>query len=358
MHEHYTTIEISAHNRTLRGRAIGKIKEYLQSIYRMDLATGSMRLRYNDAELVWKDFELEDFLKRRDGTPYKEEFIYEIGTQPGGKVVVGWVGVLKKGARSRAGFSILHRKRLITGWPDSWRPEKVYGFGGRNDLINQRLVGEVNLEDFEVSHTKDEINWAGDEEELVEDGLRKVCKPFMEVARKARGGEAAGHGPTSVQIDAAIRTLEEELSTPEFLDALALEDALPPADQIELSNRHVVENATSEAPTFVVKLSDMKINVYLDTVGSPNDPYFVNEDVKDQELAIVVNAQHPHWHMLEGENSVVNYLRHCVYDGVAEHRAARRSRLEPDTVKRLKDAYLRVAFEVLQGTNEEPSSEP
>ena len=52
--------------------------------------------------------------------------------------------------------------------------------------------------------------------------------------------------------------------------------------------------------------------------------------------------------MLEGENSVVNYLRHCVYDGVAEHRAQKQSRLKPDSVKRLKDQYLRVAFEVLQ----------
>ena len=53
--------------------------------------------------------------------------------------------------------------------------------------------------------------------------------------------------------------------------------------------------------------------------------------------------------MLEGENAVVNYLRHCVYDGVSEHRAARIRRLETDSIKRLKDNYLRVSFEILQG---------
>ena len=57
--------------------------------------------------------------------------------------------------------------------------------------------------------------------------------------------------------------------------------------------------------------------------------------------------------MLEGENSIENYLPHCVYNGVAEHRAARKKRLESDTVKRLKDNYLRVVFELLQSAEDE-----
>ena len=127
--------------------------------------------------------------------------------------------------------------------------------------------------------------------------------------------------------------------------------------QIQASNRQVVENAQSQDPAFVVTLNDMTIDVYIDTIGSPNDPYFVNENIDENKLAIVVNKQHPHWRMLEGENSVVNYLRHCVYDGVAEHRAARIRRLESDSVKRLKDNYLRVSFDVLQSSGEENEGE-
>ena len=213
-------------------------------------------------------------------------------------------------------------------------------------------MGEINLEEFEVSHTKDEINWDGEEEELVEDGLLEFCRPYMETARKARRGQPAEHGPSDVQVDAAIKALEEELKTPKFLEALEMEEVLPSVSQIEAGNRNVVENASNEDPAFVVSLSDMTIKVYIDTIGSPNDPYFVNQDIDEQNLVIVVNKQHPHWLMLEG-NSIENYLRHCVYDGVAEHRAARRNRLESDTVKKLKDNYLRVAFEVLQSDEEE-----
>lgn len=350
--DHYTIIEIREHYHPLRGRTIGKIKDYLRSIYRQDISSKMMVLTYNDNELEWERYSDDEFLVRKDGSFYKKGFIFEIDTDPP-KVAEGWVGVLRKGSRSKAGFSILHRQRVIKGWPESWRPESIFGLGGRNDLINQRVVGEINLEEFEISHTKDEINWHGMEEEKIEDGLLKECRSYMETARKARGGEAEGHGPLPVHVDAAIKTLEAEISTPEFLDMLSLEDALPPAEQLAASNHQVVENAASVEPTFVATLGEMTVKVYIDSIGSPNDPYFINEDKGDEEVLVVVNAQHPHWSMLEGENAVVNYLRHCVYDGVAEHRAAQLSRLEPDSVKRLKDNYLRVAFELLQGDGDE-----
>ena len=349
---HYTTIEIREHNRPMRGRTISKVKEYLASIYRIDIASSKMVLTYNDEELEWTRYQDDEFLARRDGGRYRQKFIFEIDSQPEKKVVEGWVGVLQKGSRSKAGFSILHRQRVIKGWPDSWRPEKIYGQGGRNDLINQRLVGEINLEDFEVTHTKDDINWSADEEELVEAGLKDECSAYMEAARKARKGQVQGHGPEPVHVDAAVKTLEAELSTPEFLDKLNLDDALPPLDQIEASNHHVLENARATDPTFVAQLGDTRVSVFIDDTGSPNDPYFINEEVADHEVVILVNQLHPHWSMLEGENSVVNYLRHCVYDGVAEHRARLRARLESDSIKRLKDNYLRVAFELLQQEGE------
>ena len=88
-----------------------------------------------------------------------------------------------------------------------------------------------------------------------------------------------------------------------------------------------------------------------------NDNDKANDEAKnkDNEIIIVINQLHPHWSMLEGENSIVNYLRHCVYDGIAEFRAAKMSRLEPDSIKRLKDNYLRVSFDLLQLDEEEES---
>jgi hypothetical protein len=243
---------------------------------------------------------------------------------------------------------VLHRKRVINGWPDSWRPEKIFGKGGSNDLINQRLVGEVNLEDFEVSHTKDEINWCGDEEDQVEAGLFDACKDYRAAAQKARKADTMDHGPSQVQVDAAIKTLEEELSTPMLLDKLALEDAIPPRDQVTAANSSVVRKASQSEPTIKAKVADVTISVFIDTNLSHYDPYLVVEAKSPNELLIVVSRAHPHWSMLEGENAIVNYLKHCVYDGIAEHRASVISRVDSETIKLLKDKYLRVAFERLQ----------
>ena len=352
---HYTQIEIRKHNRALAGRTIGKVKQYLSSIYRFDISSEQMQLLYDGETLEWKQFKEEDFLKRKDGTSYMDDYIFEVDTPQGKKIVEGWVGVLKNGSRSKAGFSIFHRRRLIKGWPDSWRPEAIFGAGGRNDLINQRLVGEVNLEDFEVSHTKDEINWHLDEEDAVEQGLKEACVTYIDAARKARRGTME-HGPKQPQIDAAVKALEEELASPEFIEKLSLENVMPPEEVVDQMNENVLSTASTHVPSFFVTIDDIVVKVYLDEYLSINDPYFVNDSKPGDEVLVVINTQHPHWQMLEGENAVTNYLRHCVYDAIAEDRATRKQRLDSDTIKLLKDGYLRVPFEIIQSENE-PSTE-
>ncbi len=97
----------------------------------------------------------------------------------------------------------------------------------------------------------------------------------------------------------------------------------------------------------------MEVGAWCEESSATRNGRVWRQDIDEKNLAIVVNRQHPHWRMLEGENSIENYLPHCVYNGVAEHRAARKKRLESDTVKRLKDNYLRVVFELLQSAEDE-----
>ena len=163
--EHYTIIEITQHNHKFQTRTLGKTRQFLSSLYRHDIREGSLRLEWQGELLKWKDYVDSDFLTDRNDKPYRKDFRFSVD----GKEVYGWVGVLKKGSRQKAGFSILRRNRVIRGWPESWRPQVLYGqLEGSNDLVNQRLVGEINLDEFEVSHTKSDILWMGDEEERVE----------------------------------------------------------------------------------------------------------------------------------------------------------------------------------------------
>lgn len=194
--EHYTVIEIFEHNRKFHGRTLGKIKDFLRSMYREDFRNGSLTLEWQGEILSW---ELPELLTAPNGEEYRKKFKFTVD----GKTVNGWVGLLKRGTRSWAGFSIIHSGRVTKGWPDAWRPERIFGqFLGSNDLVNQRVIGEVHLDDFDVSHTKDDILWLGSQEDDVEKALYESSKEILEIAktkkyrkdeRDERGTECSGN---------------------------------------------------------------------------------------------------------------------------------------------------------------------
>ena len=185
--DHYTILEIRNHNRKFKTRTLGKIGQYLRSMYRQDFRNGDLTLIWRGSELNWDEYD-ERWAVDRNGNAYFKEFEFWVGTDSEeandlkDKRVHGWVGVLREGSRSDAGFSILLSNRVIKGWPVSWRPETIFGYE-RNDLVNQRLVGEIHLDDFVVSHTKDDIQWLGDQEEEVERLLLESCRDYVQYAR-------------------------------------------------------------------------------------------------------------------------------------------------------------------------------
>ena len=300
-------------------------------------------IEWQGSALEWSDSDFI-FLEAPDGNIYKKDFEFTVYD----KKVKGWVGVLSNGGRAKAGFSILNADRVVRGWPDSWRPEKIFGFQGRNDLINQRVVGEIYLDDFEVSHTKDDILWYGDEQEEVERQLEQVCADYVEIASKYRKKGDTEGGPTDLEVKAAIDDLQEELSSPEFGDLIFLEE-VPPPEAVSNSLQPLIKTANNSEPAFRAKIQDLPFEIlgFLMSDSSPNDPYVVVEATEESRVMIIVNIQHPHWSQLSGSEGVLNYLRHCTYDGVAEWQARRKSAsLDPDTIKILKDRMLRVSLEI------------
>ncbi len=121
-------------------------------------------MKWDDETLKWDD--KMALLEDPPGQPCRREVDFKVGKRR----VVGWVGILAPGSsgRSNAGFAIIRRGRLIRGWPEPWRPEAIFGpFEGSNDLINQRVTGEFRFDDFDVTHTKDDILFQDDEDDLV-----------------------------------------------------------------------------------------------------------------------------------------------------------------------------------------------
>jgi len=348
---HYTIIEITHHNRDFRGRTIGKIRDYLSSMYREDFRNGILTLEWQNEKLKWNEID-DKLLEDPSGTIYKKDFKFDVEK----KEVHGVVGILKRGSRSEAGFSIIHCGRVVKGWPDSWRPSSLYGqIQGSNDLVNQRLVGEIHLDQFDVSHTKDDILWLGSEEDQVEDKLLEVCADYKEYAKLYRKGDDTESGPSEVETDTAIDELEKELKSPEMVDEIQIEEEARDEETLEKLTEKIIEDINRTGPaTIDANIGQLAVKIWVTGDLSSNDPYMTVEATQQDEINVVVNTEHPHWSQLQGSEGVLNYLRHCTYDAIAEWRARiMLSSIKPNTIKIFKDKLLRVPFVISERLSSE-----
>jgi hypothetical protein len=264
------------------------------------------------------------------------------------------VGILKQGegGRTEAGFSDIQAKRVIHGWPEAWRPTTIFGPYGSTDLVNQRLVGELELDGFEVSHTKDSIQWRGEEEEQVEKRLKEYVGDYRNIASKRRGA-GDQRGPAEADVQIAVAELEKELESAELVDQINLNVSVVPPQEALVASREKVINSVVETrtPTLerVIRTTPpLTIKLFLGADLSERDAYVYQEATRPTEIIVTVNQNHPFWTtQLRGPEAVLEYLRQCIYDALAEWQASNKvSRFDPDTIKWLKDGYLRLPMEI------------
>jgi len=340
--EHYTILEITDLNRVLQGRTLGKIRDFLSSMYRVDIRNGDLRLEWRGEPLKWEMD--QEFARAHDGSAYRRDITMDVA----GKHVWGWVGVLERGSRAKAGFSILVANRVIKGWPESWRPQEIFGqVEGSNDLVNQRLTGEIHLDAFIVSHTKDNIQWMGDEEEILERKLKEECSEYREFARNRRKDTRP---PTDIEVQAAIEEFQSEIASPQMVDTIEFAE-VPAPEVVQADDDAYVATIDPATPTFSVTVniggSPVEILGYLAHDKSSEDPYVVSESTDPARVLVIINFSHPHLQQIQGSENLVNYFRHCTYDAIAEWQARRlHSGTDPATIRRLKDRLLRVPYQI------------
>ncbi len=333
---HYTVVEIRDMHQKLASRTIGKTKNYLRSMYRVDVRDGLMNLFWDQERLTYD--ESLDVLRASNDEPYQKNFAFHVGDRN----VTGWVAVLASGGRPKAGFAIVRRGRVIEGQPTAWRPSEIFGQEqGTNNLVNQRIVGEIHLDEFMVSHTKNAILWQGDEEDVIERELRDRVSDYIHVANQARRGTRPATGPSRLEVDAAVDELKMEMEQAELIDLVEVDD-VPPVDVVKAAIDPVVSSTVGQTPDISVQVGPALVRVYLSKDTSPNDPYFASDYVTD-DITVVVNTAHPYWSKLSGAEGVLNFLRDCVFDALAEWKCTKkRGEIQPDTVKIIKDSYMRL----------------
>lgn len=236
---HYTVVTLRGLHHVPQGRTLGKIKDHLASIYRVFLRDGRMTLRFNNEVLSYASPPILKALKYSSpGVPaqggmastveWRKDIALDFGK---GQRVTGFAALRETGSTPFAGFALFRRGRLIEGSHDeTYRPSFI--FKQTNSYPYQRLFGELHVEGFEVSHTKDGFRW-----EEYEDIFLEFLKIQLEAAPLNLLAQAENYRalPTKKSIEARAAAATESVAdyiekdvAPLIVDAKVNPTGVPP----------------------------------------------------------------------------------------------------------------------------------
>lgn len=306
---HYTEIVLTDLFRPVRGRTVGKIKEHLGSIYRVFLRRGILTLTFDGDPLSFVEpaVLVAPWFREPSSEPrrWRKEIDFDFGE---GQRVHGFAALRERGSTAEAGFALFRRDRLIQGSGDeAYRP--AYIFGASNSFTYQRLFGELELDGFEVSHTKDGFQWEEHEEivlELLKEELDREPLPLLSQAEGHRtrvkqedvraGAQIAVDRTADVLQRDAASVIEEQLGDP---DPGPTPDALAPA---ELASHRLIAIECDGVP--------WQIELELSTDPAVSDWLYVSDATSpaaggSRTLGIRVGMAHPFMERFAGTGDAV-----------------------------------------------------
>ncbi|RIY01055.1 ATP-binding protein [Aureimonas flava] len=223
---HFTEVVLEQPYHLPAGRTVSKIKEHLTDIYRVYLRDEVLNIRLNGDSLNYvspRILSVPYVRKPEDGTKlWRREISFDLG---GGLSAHGFAALMDPMNTNRSGFALFRRGRLIEGSGDEgYRPSYIFGQPG--NFRWRRLFGEIHLDGFEVSHTKDGFRWDENERpflELLREELDKDDLPLLRQADLYRV-----QAPRNELADAAQKAIGRtvhavQATLPEALPGLASE---------------------------------------------------------------------------------------------------------------------------------------
>ncbi len=338
--QHYTRIVVSDLHRVIQTRTEDTIKSYLGSMYRFDLLAGTLKILYNGDEVKPPDD--YEFDTDPDGKIMRRELPEKTIN---GKKITGWVAVLRKGGRKFGGFSLFQQKRQIQGYPNAWKPSRIFGGvddEGANNLVSQRLTGIIELDGFRVSHTKDTILFEGEEEEELEKYLDEFTLDYRKYAQKRRVRQ--GQPWSRDKVKDLVDNISKEFTSAEMGDALNTA-VLPPLETILRNNQSQLSTVTEAEEIATIQVTpEIRIIVTLQERSEYEPHLTITAGADVGTIHVIINGLHPYYSSLESSDAVDECIRQYIYDAIAEYKVLKltNARVAPESVRRLKNELLRV----------------
>lgn len=187
---HFTEVVLEDLHHVPVKKTVAKIKEHLTDIYRVFIRDGVLALYFNDELLTYTEPGVLEapYVRAKDGEPqtWRKDIHFDFGD---GLSVTGFAALRDPGNFARCGFALFRRGRLIQGSGDEgYRPQLIYGQPG--SFRSLRLFGELHLEGFEVSHTKDGFRWDENEQPFLELLKEHLDSDDLPLLRQADGYRA------------------------------------------------------------------------------------------------------------------------------------------------------------------------
>lgn len=242
--KHGTTIELRELNQKIQGNTHAKIRDHLASIFRKFIRKGILNLQYRTGNNEFVTLEFEE-IKIRKSAPSQQSIIKSKNTLGSeeiewkksidmdlgqGQRAHGFVALASIGSSTGTrGFALFRRNRLIEGSNDyAWSPYRAATTGPA-----QRIFGELEMEGFAVTYTKEGFRWDANQDsseeiftELLVELIDSDELPLETEARKAIWRNEEKQDNKKVQktsLEAAKDTALEMGST----GSEALEKAIP-----------------------------------------------------------------------------------------------------------------------------------
>lgn len=350
--EHYTVIEISQLDQTIQRRRLSKIKDYLSSIYREDFRDKKLTLTFNEDVIDWSDENHYVFLKDKAGDIYKRSFTFDIE----GKTASGWIGIMQKGGKSIGGLTILQNKRVIRGFPDTWKPEGLFGGGGEGlttSLSSQRLVGEIQMDGFDVTHTKNNIKWSGDQEELLDKLLTENFGDFKKTAADYKKGSDPKPDFTDREVGEAIDDVTDILLSDQFKDVvnqipITINKDPNVTDNIYIQeiDKTVAENKSS----FECQIGNVLVRVYLKQTSTLDIYLDYETGPSGDVINMTINLSHPY--LAASKPHLEQYILGCIYDALAEYHCNKQTSLiHARTIREIKNNLMKTSIKMSEDAN-------
>lgn len=302
----YTVLTLRGLHHIPQGRTIGKIKEHLASIYRMFLRDGRLELKFNGEPLTYTSAPVLTAVPySAPGAPIPDaapvEWTKAISLDFGkAQRVTGFAALREVGSTPYAGFALFRRDRLIEGsYDETYRPSFI--FKQTNSYQYQRLFGELHVEGFEVSHTKDGFRWEEYEDiflEYLKDALE--ASPLDLIAQAENYRALPSRKTIGARATAATDTVAKHLENdvaPLLVGARehpAAPDTLPhalPAIDLKASERTVTLDDGSYK--WVVTLRTSIDPAREDWVSVAKEDAEAGDEEKTRRLGIDLSLAHP-----------------------------------------------------------------